>query len=864
MDLYKKLEETNKLLTSEKAKREELQRRELDAYRSVPEGTKSIDSLEVFEAHRDYVLNHNQIRVLKEQKERLENAIRVSILNNTREWNVKTHGVETEHLRDRRSKGLFGRMGLWFKRHFSSSYNQPQEVEPVQVEEVTHSSRFLIEEERIEMLRRDDSFMESRAEMEYQEEKKVMADAYDGKRPATFRLDTDGVDVDYNKMRTLFIENEWSQKGQTAPKLYEDEEQRENQFKSQVDMFLREIGVPNYQAQYQSAKQTGKIHYIQRVKPIGDVMELLEHRDEAHAKEFMKDVLNFSITGLYETYPLHLMSAKDRLAAYPKLEEMSYRLNAQCQFAQKYIYQFISPELRKRLDEASFDISLLGELHRSIGNKSDSYMEFYQKVICKRDETLAYGEYAEDYKKIKTLMQEGGNGIAIENTILSDTITIEDVKSYAQELINYKLVTKTGRPRLIGNEPAEIVRKFAADDIAFYSGLKNKGKLVSEYMKNHRAKCKEELPDISRDTIDAYVMEVLTLLNALGHRLNSGTAISHKSVETLAGTRENRYWYLEKMNSDAEAMNLTKVGFEGQEPEFTDEMLEERDRVLKIVGPKPNALYAAYNRVKEKIKNKEDLSTPEKAVLDICKLYVTLVNGPADMYKRLRAKIGDNFGAEEIKLAIEICDHEMSQSNAIRDNEEYIEKHHLDRRVMSAYAPCYRVKADGTPDGPENERKKQGATEFILKYQEDKDFRINFVKSTIEENLAMTYTMDMFTNEYISNHFAELRIIADQNTVIDNLIKDQRNKEYFSKLTEEEISNLLDITSGLGTVIGHILKAYSCRHSFIAGNGMEFFDKDRQEVFVNNTTSKDVEVIMTEMASVLERRKQGFKLPDVD
>lgn len=855
MDLYRQLEETKRLLE--------------ERTRISEESTTTYTSgIEFEDMQKEQSANTEYIRILEEQKERLENEIKASILERTRDWNLQTgeyRAAEIEHVRETRNKGIFGRIGVWFKRHFSSSSRNATTMAPVEKDVTIHSSRFLLEEERIKRLRSDEEIAKQEAKTNLADETAVMKARYGGARPALIRRGKEDHIVELQEIEDLFVSNGWSLVGKEVPNNIDDEKEKVTVIKHSVGRFCRELGSARVDASYEKVKKEGTFVYQDHVKPLTEVKNLLKHRDEAHIKDFIQDILDFSMKDVYRKYPIHEMTAEQRLENFPVLEEMSYRLNAQCQLAQKFFKHEVGPELRRQIDDAACEISIFQLVVKRIGVEGTSYKDYYRKVISGIDESKEYQAYEANYKRISAVASEGTGGLLAPNRILLDSVTEKDIVSFAKSFADFAMITKTGRPRLLGNEPAGIINKFAADDIAYYSGLEIKGQLISGYLDKHPEAADKVLPEgLTAETINKYALCSSKANKALNKRLTYAGLTSVDAVESAAILQDDRYWYLDRMNQDAEKLGISKIAFEGQEPEMTEEKLAEREKTLNILGPKSEALFAAYTRIQDKISQENyKPDTTEKTIIKACRLYCARVYGPADLFKSLMQEVGDNFTDKELKTVLDVCEYENMHGNVCSDNNEYLQANMLDVRVMSTLAPGYKVDADGQAVYDEARKNKAAATEFIHKYQEDKEYRLSFVKSTIEECLNVPFTKEMLTPEYIGEHFLELRIFSMKNMLIQNLMNDSRNAEYINKMSKEEQEHLHDIGDGLGTLLGHVLRYYSAARSFQVGNGPEILDADRQEGLVMSQDEVAVRGTIELVESLLEKRNKGFTLPDI-
>ena len=131
----------------------------------------------------------------------------------------------------------------------------------------------------------------------------------------------------------------------------------------------------------------------------------------------------------------------------------------------------------------------------------------------------------------------------------------------------------------------------------------------------------------------------------------------------------------------------------------------------------------------------------------------------------------------------------------------------VDRRVLQIYVHGYKAKRDGSPVDAENERYQREDHQFVEDFASlDLERRKPHLDRIVEQVLAIRYTPDMLSMQYIIEHPGEMKQKADQYVYFQNVYSDPVNRPYFDALPELTRQLLekqvLDRSALLGMTLG--------------------------------------------------------------
>jgi len=107
----------------------------------------------------------------------------------------------------------------------------------------------------------------------------------------------------------------------------------------------------------------------------------------------------------------------------------------------------------------------------------------------------------------------------------------------------------------------------------------------------------------------------------------------------------------------------------------------------------------------------------------------------------------------------------------------------VDGRVVNTFIQGHRTNKRGEPLNPEEQEIKQQDETVIRDYiSKDLERRRPHLERMTEKMLSFRMTMDMFTDEYLETHAAELKALGDQMTYFQNIMNDPINVPFFEAL----------------------------------------------------------------------------------
>ena len=166
---------------------------------------------------------------------------------------------------------------------------------------------------------------------------------------------------------------------------------------------------------------------------------------------------------------------------------------------------------------------------------------------------------------------------------------------------------------------------------------------------------------------------------------------------------------------------------------------------------------------------------------------------------------GDSYRMlEDVKTKLQ------EQRNSIRTLPREIEEqigHQVDRRVLQIYVHGYKAKRNGRAVDAQNERYQREDHQFIEDYASlDLERRKPHLDRIVEQVLAIRYTPDMLSMQYLTEHPGEMKQKADQYVYFQNVYNDPVNRPYFDALPELTRQLLekqvLDRSALLGSTLG--------------------------------------------------------------
>jgi hypothetical protein len=130
----------------------------------------------------------------------------------------------------------------------------------------------------------------------------------------------------------------------------------------------------------------------------------------------------------------------------------------------------------------------------------------------------------------------------------------------------------------------------------------------------------------------------------------------------------------------------------------------------------------------------------------------------------------------------------------------------VDTRVLKVFTQGYKKDKRGRPADAEQQRRMTLDRAFLDDYiSKDPVRRQPHLERMTEELLAVNFTPDMFTDAYIEQHLAEMKILADRATYFSNIYRDPDNASFFAGLSQERRDLIEARVIGIGGAAGSLL-----------------------------------------------------------
>ncbi|MDR1070160.1 MAG: hypothetical protein LBL37_05210, partial [Gracilibacteraceae bacterium] len=130
----------------------------------------------------------------------------------------------------------------------------------------------------------------------------------------------------------------------------------------------------------------------------------------------------------------------------------------------------------------------------------------------------------------------------------------------------------------------------------------------------------------------------------------------------------------------------------------------------------------------------------------------------------------------------------------------------VDDRVLKVFSQGYRKDKKGRPADAEQQRRMTQDQAFLDDYiSKDPVRRRPHLERMTEEMLTVDFTPDMFTDAYIEQHAAEMKILADRMTYFSNVYRDPVNASFFAGLSQERRDLIEARVLGMGAQVGVLM-----------------------------------------------------------
>jgi hypothetical protein len=130
----------------------------------------------------------------------------------------------------------------------------------------------------------------------------------------------------------------------------------------------------------------------------------------------------------------------------------------------------------------------------------------------------------------------------------------------------------------------------------------------------------------------------------------------------------------------------------------------------------------------------------------------------------------------------------------------------VDDRVLKVFSQGYRKDKKGRPADAEQQQRMMEDQAFLDDYiSKDVERRRPHLERMTEEMLAVDFTPDMFTDAYIEQHAAEMKILADRMTYFSNVYSDPVNASFFAGLSQERRDLIEARVLGMGAQVGVLM-----------------------------------------------------------
>lgn len=232
----------------------------------------------------------------------------------------------------------------------------------------------------------------------------------------------------------------------------------------QLQSFFRELGNGNCFDHVEDGKFDLDVAEFSKE----DILFTLAHPNEEGVQRIIKPLMEFNMEKTMKAYKIHaLKSTEQKAAMIRKFYEEQHLLLACSQWAEKFGEDKMSPEFYKKYIYKITQFNLLTGYIMDLTIPSDEHSaeEYYDSVKEHMASLEARVEHAEEFK-----------GIASD--VKGKEQLFEEAKGapeLVKELQDAKLVTAEGRPRLIGEEPVDVLLRYGEEDLTYYKKMADIG-----------------------------------------------------------------------------------------------------------------------------------------------------------------------------------------------------------------------------------------------------------------------------------------------------------------------------------------------------------------------------------------------------
>ena len=263
----------------------------------------------------------------------------------------------------------------------------------------------------------------------------------------------------FDDYRNLYEQNRWKEK-KTDPGKENDPIVRRRQLQS----FFRELGNGNCFDHVEDGKFDLDVAEFSKE----DILFTLAHPNEEGVQRIIKPLMEFNMEKTMKAYKIHaLKSTEQKAAMIRKFYEEQHILLACSQWAEKFGEDKMSPEFYKKYIYKVTQFNLLTGYIMDLTIPSDEHSpeEYYDSVKEHMASLETRVEHAEEFKGIARDVKE-------RERLFDET---KEASELVKELRDAKLVTAEGRPRLIGEEPVDVLLRYGEEDLTYYKKMADIG-----------------------------------------------------------------------------------------------------------------------------------------------------------------------------------------------------------------------------------------------------------------------------------------------------------------------------------------------------------------------------------------------------